>query len=309
MKRLWMLLIALALAGGASRGWAQYIGSVAAVEGKEVIHNDNTKTDVIKDPLKHESTEITYDARKVVVCTKKYLLNDSGDPTQGQIFDGAGNLIARVQFAFDDLQRLSEERCMNLQGEIFRKVLHQYDSNGNPLPLKAMAYKTRAPNMQTATIDFTRKGRGAPATPAIQHARAARLGATDRKCLAHHGPVLCRRSLPTRRRAADSADAGPAGSGSQGRGRQKEKEEGRLLRPVQEKGQRRELISPTHRQPRAARIFATAFSAVRPCLARSTGTLPCSMNSSGQPMRTTVVFSPASCRCSMTPQPKPLCST
>jgi hypothetical protein len=112
----------------------------------------------------------------VVVCTKKYLLNDSGDPTQGQIFDGAGNLIARVQFAFDDLQRISEERCVNLQGELFRKVLHQYDSNGNPLPLKAMAYKTRAPNMRTATIDFTRKGRGAQ--PLVQSNTPVQPGST-----------------------------------------------------------------------------------------------------------------------------------
>ena len=44
--------------------------------------------------------------------------------------------------------------------------------------------------------------------------------------------------------------------------------------------------------PKAATIFSTAFSAVRPCFLRRTGTLPCSTNSSGQPMRTTGVWMP-----------------
>jgi hypothetical protein len=166
MKSLWMLLISLAVAGATSRGMAQYGGAAFNVDAREVIHNDTTRTDVVKDPLTHQMTEVTYDSRGVVISQKKYLLNDNGDPTQGQIFDGAGNLIARVQFVFDDLQRLSEERCVNLQGELFRRVLHQYDPTGAPLPLKAMDYKTRAPNMQTATIDFTHGSHGARPLPA-----------------------------------------------------------------------------------------------------------------------------------------------
>jgi hypothetical protein len=141
------------------------------VDARALIHQDNTRTDLMKDPLKHEMTETTFDARGVVISKKKYLLNENGDPTQGVIYDGADNLIARVQFRFDDLQRLSEERCVNLQGEVFRLVLHQYDSSGKALPLKAMDYKTKAPNMRVATIDFTRTGRSprplaAPTGPA-----------------------------------------------------------------------------------------------------------------------------------------------
>ena len=164
MKRLWMLIVSLAVVGAASSGMAQRVGNLA-VDARAVIHNDNTRTDVIKDPLKHQMTETTYDSRRVVISQKRYLLNDNGDPTQGQIFDGAGNLIARVQFSFDDLQRLSEERCVNLQGEVFRRVLHQYDPSGTPLPLKAMDYKTNAPNMRAATVDFTHSARGAQPLP------------------------------------------------------------------------------------------------------------------------------------------------
>lgn len=159
MKSALMLVFTLAVAGGSSRALAQFMNAPPEVVARAVLHNDNTRTDIMKDPLRHEMTETTYDARWIVISKKVYLLNANGDPTQGQIFDGAGNLVARVQFTFDDLQRLSEERCMNLQGEVFRKVLHQYDSSGRPLPLQAMDYKVHAPNMRTASIDFTRTSR------------------------------------------------------------------------------------------------------------------------------------------------------
>lgn len=168
MKFMWVLAISLAAASLGPRAFAQFMGRAPSVDARALIHQDGTRSDVIKDPLKHEMTEITYDSRGVVISKKTYLLNENGDPTQGQIFDGAGNLIARVQFVFDDLQRLSEEKCVNMQGEVFRRVLHQYDSNGKALPVKAMDYKVKAPNMRAASIDFTHTARAAraPAEPA-----------------------------------------------------------------------------------------------------------------------------------------------
>jgi hypothetical protein len=166
MKSVWVLMISLAVAGAESCGMAQFMSNIPSVDARALIHTDGTRTDMMKDPLKHQMTETTYDARGVVISKKMYLLNENGDPTQGQIFDGAGNLIARVQFVFDNLQRLSEERCVTLQGEVFRRVLHQYDSEGKALPLKAMDYKVNSPSMRTATVDFTHSRRSPQAVPA-----------------------------------------------------------------------------------------------------------------------------------------------
>src|SRR5882724_6825919 len=55
--------------------------------------------------------------------------------------------------------------------------------------------------------------------------------------------------------------------------------------------------------------FSTSASAVMPCFLRRIGTAPCSMNWSGQPMRTTGVLIICECRCSITAQPKQLCKT
>jgi hypothetical protein len=120
-----------------------------------VLHPDGTRTESTKDPVKLQQTEKTYDARKVVIAEKIFMLNQNGDPTQGIIYDGAGNLVARVNFYFDDLGRVVEERCLNAKNEIFRRVIRQYDKSGRALPPQAFDYKVNAPHMSASTIDFT----------------------------------------------------------------------------------------------------------------------------------------------------------
>jgi len=127
------------------------------VHGKATLHEDGTRTESVKDTTKREMSDTTYDARGVAVCKKTFLLNENGDAIQGVIYDGAGNLIARVQFFFDDLGRVVEERCVNTQNQIFRRVIRMYDPAGKPLPPKAFDYEVNAPNMRAATMDFTKR--------------------------------------------------------------------------------------------------------------------------------------------------------
>lgn len=124
--------------------------------GKATLHDDGTKTETVKDMNKREITETTYDARGVVISKKTFLVNQNGDPIQGVIHDGAGTLVAKVMFGFDDLGRLKEERCVNTRGEVFRRVIHGYDPAGKRLRPQAFDYQVNAPNMKPASIDFTR---------------------------------------------------------------------------------------------------------------------------------------------------------
>jgi hypothetical protein len=126
-----------------------------SVNARTVLHPDGTKTESTKDPIKLQQTEKTYDTRGVVIAEKIFVLNQNGDPTQGAIYDGRGNLLARVMFYFDDLGRVVEERCVNTRGEVFRYVIRKYDRSGRALPPKAVDIKVNAPNMSTATLDFT----------------------------------------------------------------------------------------------------------------------------------------------------------
>lgn len=126
-----------------------------SVNARTVLHPDGTKTESTKDPIKLQQTEKTFDTRGIVIAEKIFVLNQNGDPTQGAIYDGRGNLLARVMFYFDDLGRVVEERCMNTRGEVFRYVIRKYDRSGRALPPKAVDIKVKAPNMSTATLDFT----------------------------------------------------------------------------------------------------------------------------------------------------------
>jgi len=132
------------------------------VHGKATLHDDGTRTESVKDVNKREMSDTTYDARGVAICKKTFLLNENGDAIQGVIYDGAGNLLARVQFYFDELGRVVEERCVNNHNQIFRRVIRQYDTNGKALPLKAFDYAVNAPSLRPATIDFTRSSLEAP---------------------------------------------------------------------------------------------------------------------------------------------------
>ncbi|MEZ0387345.1 MAG: hypothetical protein ACAI34_09785 [Verrucomicrobium sp.] len=153
------LSVLAALVAGA---WASLVAGASAqqivdisMHAKAVLHQDGTRTDSVKDVTGRQLTETTYDSRNVVIARKTFLLNENGDPLQGLIHDGAGNLIARVEFFFDSLGRLIEERCVNTRSEVFRRVIRQYDVAGKSLPPKAFDYAVNAPNMKPATLNFT----------------------------------------------------------------------------------------------------------------------------------------------------------
>jgi hypothetical protein len=126
-----------------------------SVNARTLLHPDGTKTESIKDPIKLQQMEKTFDSRGVVIAEKIFVLNQNGDPTQGAIYDGQGSLVARVVFYFDDLGRVVEERCVNTRNEIFRRVIRQYDKSGRAMPPQAFDYKVNAPHMAASTLDFT----------------------------------------------------------------------------------------------------------------------------------------------------------
>ena len=122
---------------------------------KSVLHTDGTRTDSVRNAMKKQLEESTFDARGVLISKKIFLLNENGDPNQGVIYDGAGNPVARVQFFFDEIGRLIEERRSNMEAVVFQRIIQQYDINGKALPPKAYNLNVKAPNMRAANLDFT----------------------------------------------------------------------------------------------------------------------------------------------------------
>ncbi len=126
-----------------------------SVVGKTILHTDGTRTESVSDPNTRQLEQKTFDANNVLILRRHYQLNERGLPVMGNIYDGAGNLVARSQSVVDSFGRLQEERLSNLQGEVYQQIIHEYDTKGNPKKPKVINYKVSAPAMRPAVLDFT----------------------------------------------------------------------------------------------------------------------------------------------------------
>lgn len=133
-------------------------GSAPQIKARTVYHTDGTYTESVQDPFTREQRETTFNAQKVKIAERVYLLNERGVPVQGNVYDGRGQLKARVQILFDSFGRTSEQRMTNLQGEVYQRIMFEYDAKGNQLPPKSINYNVQAPDFKPAPIDLTGQG-------------------------------------------------------------------------------------------------------------------------------------------------------
>jgi hypothetical protein len=146
------------------------------VIGRTIYHKDKSRTESVNNPETREMMEMTYTADNVLSIKKVFLMNEKGEPTQGNVYDGRGNLVARVQCHYDELGRRKEDRLMNLNGETFQQVIHEYGADGKALTPKVINLNTAAaPSFRPAAIDFTKQAAptGAPVPAANPDSRFA----------------------------------------------------------------------------------------------------------------------------------------
>jgi hypothetical protein len=175
-----LLLLAAAAAQGANPPAAR-----PGIIAKSHYHDDKSHTESVLDMNVRELEEKTFDANGVLTMRKHYLVNDMGQPTQGNVYDGKNNLVARSMMVFDSFNRVKEMRTANLNGEVFQQVLYEYDAAGKAMKPKVINYDTKAPTFKTATIDFTKsmpnpdqpQATGLQPAPAVQQGNAIQQGA------------------------------------------------------------------------------------------------------------------------------------
>jgi len=126
------------------------------IVAKSTYLPDNSHSETILDKSTNELTEATYSAAGALISKKHYLLNERGLPTQGHIYDGRGNLVARSQVYFDEYGRAKEMRSFNLQGQCYQQIIYEYGSDGKPKQPKVVNVDPRAaPSIKPGVIDFT----------------------------------------------------------------------------------------------------------------------------------------------------------
>lgn len=142
-------------------GLCQGNPALQPVVGRTIYHADDSRTESVRDPNTREMTETTYNTAGQLTVKKVFLLNEKGEPTQGNVYDGRGNLIARCQSFYDEFGRRKEDQLTNLQGQVFQRVIHEYGKDGKALTPKVVNVNTgAAPTIKPAAVDFTGQPQG-----------------------------------------------------------------------------------------------------------------------------------------------------
>lgn len=130
--------------------------SQAPIVAKSTYHPDNSHSETVLDKTTNELTEATYSAGGALISKKHYLLNERGLPTQGHIYDGRGNLVARSQVYFDEYGRAKEMRSFNLAGQCYQQIIYEYGADGKAKQPKVVNVDPRlAPTIKPGVIDLT----------------------------------------------------------------------------------------------------------------------------------------------------------
>lgn len=153
MKSCSAFFVLLTLASAAAQPAAPLPTPIMA---RSTYHPDNSHTESIVDKTTNELIESTYNAGGALITKKHYLLNERGLPTQGHVYDGRGNLVARSQVYFDEYRRAKEMRSFNLHGQCYQQVIYEYGADGKAKTPKVVNVDPRAaPSIKPGIIDFT----------------------------------------------------------------------------------------------------------------------------------------------------------
>lgn len=129
--------------------------ATSMIHARALYQKDGSRTESVKNPETSELSETVYDPRGVVISRRLYLLNERGQVAQGNIYDGAGNLVARSQSFFDEFGRPKEDRLLNLQGQVFQQTVHEYGADGKARKPKVVNFSMNTPSMKPALVDLT----------------------------------------------------------------------------------------------------------------------------------------------------------
>ncbi len=131
----------------------------AEVWGRAENHTDGTYTETVIDDSgdadrQKDQNVITQRTRRritdfdnpnaptedPVIMTRKIYLNQIGRPDHVRIYDAADRYKYMGKFVYDPLGRMVEQHLRDAQGKPLRRVIQDYDAQGQPLPLKNVDY-------------------------------------------------------------------------------------------------------------------------------------------------------------------------
>lgn len=112
------------------------INPSADVWARTVMHADGSRTVAKKDTNSRIVEAMTYDKSDTLIMKRIFQMDSKGNSRRGFIFDGDNNLVYRLGFVYDEIDRLKETVLYDLKGEVVTRQAHAYDVQGREMKPK-----------------------------------------------------------------------------------------------------------------------------------------------------------------------------
>ena len=127
------------------------------VWARTVLHADGSRTVSKKDSKSRIIEERTYTGDDFLLMKRLYQIDEKGNSQRGFVFDNNNNMIYRIAYAYDEIDRLREEVLYNMNGQVVRRQIYDYDHQGKPMRPKAFTFVEAIPgnaptSMQPAAV-------------------------------------------------------------------------------------------------------------------------------------------------------------
>jgi hypothetical protein len=144
-ERRWPALVGLCLMGWMAASPASARTGVD-IWSQTILHPDGSRTVSKKDLDAKVINQETYNSSGSVVMKRVYQLDAEGKEQRGFVFDAYNNLIYRIGYLYDEIDRLKEEVLYNTHGQIVRRQIYEYNRVGQLIrPVKAYTFEGAIP--------------------------------------------------------------------------------------------------------------------------------------------------------------------
>jgi hypothetical protein len=111
-----------------------------------ILHPDGSRTVSKKDLESKVINQETFNASGTLVMKRVYQLDAAGKEQRGFVFDGYNQLIYRIGYIYDEIDRLKEEVLFNTRGQVVRRQIYEYNRVGQVIrPVKAFTFEGAIP--------------------------------------------------------------------------------------------------------------------------------------------------------------------
>ena len=100
------------------------------VKSTTTLHQDGTRTDMIRNFSEGTGVSKTFDAAGKVIQSMKFKLGQLGQPAEGTAFNAKGVPIFKYTYKRDGNGRLEEEVNYLPNGRMIRRLVYHYKANG-----------------------------------------------------------------------------------------------------------------------------------------------------------------------------------